>query len=75
LDTLEKIQDAFFNASRDELDQIAQKYLDPQKLQIFVVGDKLIKLKNDAGDDITLEEDLKALAQELGVPFREIELR
>jgi predicted Zn-dependent peptidase len=75
LDTLEKIQDAFFNASRDELDQIAQKYLDPQKLQIFVVGDKLIKLKNDAGDDITLEEDLKALAQALGVPFREIELR
>jgi hypothetical protein len=40
-----------------------------------VVGDKLIKLKNDAGDDITLEEDLKALAQALGVPFREIELR
>jgi len=75
LDTLEKIQDAFFNASPDELNQIAQKYLDPQKLQIFVVADKLIKLKNDAGDDITLEEDLKTLAQFLGVPYREIELR
>ena len=75
LDTLEKIQDAFFNASRDDLGRIAKIYLETQKLQIFVVGDKLIKLKNDAGDDITLEEDLKALAQSLGVPYREIELR
>ena len=41
LDTLEKIQDAFFTADRDDLRRLAREYLDPQKIQIFVVADKL----------------------------------
>jgi zinc protease len=75
LDTLEKIQDAFFNVGREDLGRLARQYLDPAKIQIFVVGDKLIQVKNDQGDDATLEETLVALAESLGLPYREIELR
>jgi len=75
LDTLEKIQDAFFNVSREDLGRLARQYLDPGKIQIFVVGDKLIKIKNDQGAEATLEETLMDLAESLGLPYREIELR
>ncbi len=75
LDTLEKIQDAFFNVSQEDLGRLARKYLDPGKIQIFVVGDKLINIKNDNGDEATLEETLVDLAESLGLPYREIELR
>ena len=75
LETLDKIQDAFFNADREELRQLAVKYLDPGKIQIFVVGDKLTKIKNPKSDESTLEDTLKSLADSLGLPFREIELR
>jgi predicted Zn-dependent peptidase len=75
LDTLGKIQDAFFNVSREDLLRLARQYLDPAKMQIFVVGDKLIKVKNDQGEESTLEETLVALAESLGLPYREIELR
>jgi len=75
LNTLEKIQDAFFNAGREDLRRLAGEYLDPRKIQIFVVGDKLIKIKNDRGDEMTLEEMLMVLAESLKLPFREIELR
>jgi predicted Zn-dependent peptidase len=75
LDTLEKIQDAFFNVSREDLLRLAKQYLDPTKIQIYVVGDKQIKIKNDQGDEATLENTLMALAESLGLPYREIELR
>jgi predicted Zn-dependent peptidase len=75
LDTLEKIQDAFFTVGRQDLGRLARQYLDPGKIQIFVVGDKLIQVKNDQGDEATLEETLVALADSLGLPYREIELR
>jgi len=75
LNTLEKIQDAFFNAGREDLRRLAGEYLDPRKIQIFVVGDKLIKIINDRGDEMTLEEMLMVLAESLKLPFREIELR
>jgi predicted Zn-dependent peptidase len=75
LDTLGKIQDAFFSADREDLRRLAGKYLDPGKIQIVVVGDKLIKTKNDSGEELTLEEDLKRVAQTLGLPYREIVLR
>ena len=75
LDTLGKIQDAFFNVSREDLRRLARQYLDPGKIQIFVVGDKQIKLKNDHGDELTLEEALIDLAKSYGLPYREIELR
>jgi zinc protease len=75
LDTLEKIQDAFVNVSREDLGRLARQYLDPSKIQIFVVGDKLIKVKNDQGAETTLEATLMDLAESLGLPYREIELR
>jgi len=74
LDTLARIQDAFLTASREELVDLAQKLLDPKKIQIVVVADKAT-LVNKEGAMVTLEEDLKALAQKIGLPFREIELR
>ena len=75
LDTLDKIQDAFFDVGREELGRLARQYLDPGKIQIFVVGDKLTQVKNDQGDDATLEATLVDLAESLGLPYREIELR
>ena len=75
LDTLGQIQDAFFNAEADELRRLARQYLDPQKIQIFVVGDKQIKINNQNGDELTLEKQLMQLADALGLPYREIELR
>ncbi|MCP4625573.1 MAG: insulinase family protein [bacterium] len=75
LDTLDKIQDVFFNAERDDLRRLAREYLDPQKIQIFVVGDKQIKINNLNGDELTLEKQLMQLADALGLPYRDIELR
>ena len=75
LDTLARIQDAFFNVSRKDLRRLARQYLDPGKIQIFVVGDKLTKIRNDHGDEATLEATLVELADSLGLPYREIELR
>lgn len=75
LDTLGKIQDAFFDVSREDLRLLARQYLDPAKIQIFVVGDKQIKVSSDHGDELTLEQALKNLAESLGLPYQEIELR
>jgi len=75
LDTLEKIQDAFMSATREELEALARKFVDPKKLQVFVVGDKTTKVNKKNGESITLEEDLMVLAKELDLPFKEIELR
>lgn len=75
LDTLERIQDAYLSATKEELQDLAARFLYPNKLQIFIVADKTIPVKNKHGAAATLEEDLKALARELGLPYREIELR
>ena len=75
LDTLEKIQDAFMSATRAELETLAKKFVDPKKLQIFIVCDKTTKVHKGNGDEITLEEDLMALAKKLELPFKEIVLR
>ncbi len=75
LDTLERIQDAYLSATGEELRQLAIKLLDPNKLQIFIVADKMISVKGKNGTMLTLEEDLKMLAKRLGLPYREIELR
>ncbi|HUT71533.1 MAG TPA: pitrilysin family protein [Desulfatiglandales bacterium] len=75
LDTLERIQDAYLNATKEELEELAVRFLDPNELQIFIVADKTIPVKHADGKELTLEEDLRALAEELGLAYREIELR
>lgn len=75
LDTLEKIQDVYMNAKRGGLRYLAGKFLDPEGLQIFVVGDKNTIVKKEKGAGVTLEEDLKVLAETIGLPFKEIALR
>jgi predicted Zn-dependent peptidase len=74
LNTLERIQEAYLTASREELLELGHTYLDPQALQIFVVGDKSIPVSRN-GNRITLEADLEKTARRLGLPYREIELR
>jgi zinc protease len=75
LDTLDRIQDTYIGANREELEILAGNLLNPNKLQVFVVGDKMTKVRNQDGSETTLEENLKNLAVELGLPFREIPLR
>jgi predicted Zn-dependent peptidase len=75
LDTLERIQDAYLNATKQELEELAERFLDPSELQIFIVADKAIPVKHANGKQLTLEQDIRELAEELGLPYREIELR
>jgi predicted Zn-dependent peptidase len=75
LDTLERIQDAYIRASKEDLLKLAAQLLDPGKIQIFIVADKKIAVKGKQGGQITLEEDLTQLAQHLGLPFKEVKLR
>jgi zinc protease len=75
LDTLERIQDAFMNASKDDLHRLARELLDPRKVQIIVVGDKSIPVQSSDGKQITLEEDLKRLADRQDLSYQEIQLR
>ena len=75
LDTLEKIQDAFIRASKEELEIMAGRLLNPKKLQVFVVGDKATRVKREDGTEVTLEDDMKTLAKTLGLPYKEIKLR
>ncbi len=75
LDTLERIQDAYIGASKEDLLRLADRLLDPAKIQIFVVADKNITVRGKQGDQITLETDLSQLAQQLGLPFKGVKLR
>ena len=75
LDTLERIQDAFMGATKEELRRLAIELFDLQKIQIFVVGDKNIKVQSQSGKEITLEEDLMTLAKKYNLPYEEIKLR
>ena len=75
LNTLERIQDAYMSASGSELEPLAEKFLDPKKLQIFIVGDKTTRVQKEDGTEVTLEEDIMTLAKRLNLPYREIELR
>ena len=45
LDTLEKIQDAFFSAKKDDLRRLAAEYLVPDKIQIFWSAIRISKSK------------------------------
>jgi zinc protease len=75
LDTLERIQDAYIGASKEDLLKLAAQLLDPGKIQIFIVADKKIAVKGIQGGQITLEKELRQLAQHLGLPFKEVKLR
>jgi predicted Zn-dependent peptidase len=75
LDTLGRIQDSYFAATGEELKGLALQLLDPGEIQIHVVADKTITVKQPDGTTRSLEDDLKATAQALGIPFREIDLR
>jgi zinc protease len=75
LDTLDRIQDAFIDASTSEIEDLARRYLDPGRIQVFVVADKTIPVSRNQNGVQTLEEDLDRLAAQLNLPYREIELR
>ncbi len=75
LDTLERIQDAFMHATKEELHRLARELLDVKRIQIVVVGDKNISVQSQDGQKTTLEQDLKNLARKLDLPYREIQLR
>jgi len=75
LDTLDRIQQAYIHARQEELVFLSGKFLDPHRLQIFVVGDKTTPVKSEDGKVISLEEDLKVLAKKLDLPYTEIPLR
>lgn len=75
LDTLERIQDAYIQATRDELRELAVKLLDPEKLQVFIVADSMIPVNKAGGTEHTLEQDLTLLAEQTGLPYKEIALR
>jgi len=75
LDTLERIQEAYMNAGIEDIRLLANRFLDPNRLQIFVVGDEKTSVIKADGAEITLKEDLMTLAKELDLPFKEIALR
>jgi predicted Zn-dependent peptidase len=75
LDTLSRIQNAFFTSRPDELQNLARRWLDPRKIQLVVVADKTIPVSKADGRTIPLEDDLRVLSQTLGLSFEEIPLR
>ncbi len=75
LDTLERIQDAYMEASSEDLVRLARKYLDPSRLKIIVVGDRSIQVLQEDGSRIDLEASLRNTAETLGLPFETLPLR
>jgi len=75
LDTLDRIQEAYIVAKQKELESLSATFLDPHKLNIVVVSDKTTPVQGEDGKGITLEEDLKALAKKLDLPYTELPLR
>jgi predicted Zn-dependent peptidase len=75
LDTLERIQDAYMRATKDDLQRLATELFRADKIQIFVVADKNIKVQSADGRQTTLGDDLKALARGLNLPFQQLALR
>ncbi|PKN66628.1 MAG: hypothetical protein CVU57_05075 [Deltaproteobacteria bacterium HGW-Deltaproteobacteria-15] len=75
LDTLSRIQDSYMEATREELLSLAGKYLVPTRLKIFIAADKETPVRTRDGGEATLEQTLKALAERLSMPYKEIPLR
>lgn len=72
MNTLAKIQTAFSNVTAAELTELARQFFDVSKLQIVVVGDKNTLVGPNGDEKLTLEQDLQAVAQELGLSFNEL---
>jgi predicted Zn-dependent peptidase len=75
LDTLDLIQDAFFDATKADLQRIAGERLVPADIQITIVGDKQVPVRQADGTERSLGLALQDLALELGIPFEELPLR
>ena len=75
LDTLERIQAAYLSAKKAELESLARTFLDPRKIQGFIVGGKETSVMKEDGSVVKLEEALRSLAGVLGLPYKEIPLR
>lgn len=75
LDTLDRIQDSYIEASRDDLTRLARTYLDPARLQIVVVGDGSTSVTLEDGRRVSLETSLRDTADRLGLPFEILPLR
>ncbi len=74
-DTLARIQESYFNATAEELQELAALFFDPRRVQVFVVADKATPGSGTGGRKVTLEEELRSLADRLQLPFREIDWR
>jgi zinc protease len=75
LNTLDRIQEDFMEASRNDLVRLAREYLDPKKLKVVVVSDGETMVTWKDGTRITLEDSLRRTAADLGLPFRILPLR
>jgi predicted Zn-dependent peptidase len=75
LDTLERIQEAYLLAKKEDLEGLARTFLDPQKIQAFIVGGKETTVRKEGEAGVNLAEALRSLAGTLGLPFQEIPLR
>ena len=75
LDTLERIQDAYISANKEELEKLARIFLDPAKLQAFIVADRETRVRDEEGGVLLITESLSDLAGALGLPFQQIPLR
>ncbi len=75
LDTLDRIQEAFMEASEEDLVRLARAWLDPARLQIVVVGDRTTPVALEDGSRVNLEASLRRTAEALGLPFEELPLR
>ncbi len=75
LDTLAHIQAQFIQTRYKDMRRLARAYLDTSRLQIIIVADKTIPVTGPDGTRMPLASNLKQLAGQLGLPFREIDLR
>jgi len=75
MDTLDRIQEAYLTAEDKELEDLARAFLDPRRIQVFVVGDEEITVRQKDGTMVKLDEALRSLADALGLPFQVVPLR
>jgi predicted Zn-dependent peptidase len=75
LDTLDRIQQAYIQARKEDMENLAKTYLDPARLQAFIVVDPETSVKGEGGEVAPIAESLSDLAGALALPFRQIPLR